>query len=921
MLNHSEKAIDNDAIAKREIRLFEGIPGNNVLVLNNPPHFTILGVTDSYLKETGKQRQQLIGKGMFEAFPANPDDETDTGETDLRRSFYEVISHKKAHHLPTQRYDVANTDGSFEERYWNASNTPILGDDGEVEFIIHFAVEITYQVKAQQREERIRLLEQAHNLFMQAPLAIAILTGEDLVIELANEPIMAVWGKGRGIVGKRILDILPEIEHQGFIDLMKSVVTTGKPFHGYEMPVTLLRNEKAETVYFNFVYQPYYIKEADAPIGIIVFANEVTDKISSKIALKESIERFGAAIEVTEGVLWTNNDEGHMEGEQKGWAALTGQTQEEYQGYGWAKAVHPDDAPATIAAWNGAVREGKTFEFEHRLRTKSGEWRLFAIRAIPLKNSDGSIREWVGVHSDITERKKVELKIRESEERFRELADNSPMFVFIIEPDPLASVSYWNRTWLEYTGQTFQEAQGRAWDGIIHPDDLSVVMEHYAPAFENRTAYLIPAVRVKRHDGEYRWHTFKGNPRYSPGGGFNGYVGVGFDIHEQKLAEELIRVSEASLQVKVAERTAELEDQKNLLNNILVNSSNGISVSRMIRNESGRVVDAATIMANDAAVRYIGLPREIYLGRTAVEVEPSVMESAYGQTCLNTLQTGEPALVQYFLEATRRWLELTISKMDDDHLIHIFTDVTPIKEAQLQLERTVEELRRSNQNLEEFAHAASHDLKEPVRKIHFYITQLKDQLSTQLQEGQVRAFGRIENATERMGNLIDDLLLYSHVTQRPHETESVDLNQKVQRVLEDLELDIEEKKAVINVEKLPVVKGYRRQLQQMFQNLISNAIKYSKADVSPRVDIAARQVTENGKACHLIEVKDNGIGFSPEYADKIFQMFTRLHNKSEYSGTGVGLSIVKKVVENHNGFIAVESSVGEGSVFKIYLPV
>jgi light-regulated signal transduction histidine kinase (bacteriophytochrome) len=269
---------------------------------------------------------------------------------------------------------------------------------------------------------------------------------------------------------------------------------------------------------------------------------------------------------------------------------------------------------------------------------------------------------------------------------------------------------------------------------------------------------------------------------------------------------------------------------------------------------------------------------------------------------------------------TGRWLELTISKMDDEHLIHIFTDVTPIKEAQLQLERSVAELKRSNQNLEEFAHAASHDLKEPVRKIHFFTTQLKAQLSTHLQEREERAFSRIENATERMGNLIDDLLLYSHVSQRPHETEPVDINQNVQRVLEDLELDIEEKKAVIRVEKLPVVKGYRRQLQQLFQNLVSNALKYSRADVPPRIYITAREVTENSKRYHQLAVKDNGIGFEPEYADKIFQMFTRLHGKAEYSGTGVGLSIVKKVVENHNGFIRVESTPSEGSIFMVFLP-
>ena len=117
------------------------------------------------------------------------------------------------------------------------------------------------------------------------------------------------------------------------------------------------------------------------------------------------------------------------------------------------------------------------------------------------------------------------------------------------------------------------------------------------------------------------------------------------------------------------------------------------------------------------------------------------------------------------------------------------------------------------------------------------------------------------------------------------------------------------------------MKGYRRQLQQLFQNLISNAIKYSKRDTAPQIRIHASEVSEDGRLHHLIAITDNGIGFEQEYGEKIFQMFTRLHGKAEYSGTGVGLSIVKKVVENHNGFIKAESVSGEGSVFKIYLPL
>ena len=201
------------------------------------------------------------------------------------------------------------------------------------------------------------------------------------------------------------------------------------------------------------------------------------------------------------------------------------------------------------------------------------------------------------------------------------------------------------------------------------------------------------------------------------------------------------------------------------------------------------------------------------------------------------------------------------------------------------------------------------------------VNQLKDQLSNYLKEAELRSFHRIENASKRMGNLIDDLLLYSHVSHKPFEKESIDLNQKVQNVLQDLELDIEEKKAVIHVSELPVVNGYRRQLQQMFQNLISNALKYSKPGEPPQIEITAEEVTRSHKPYHRIAIKDNGIGFEQQYSEKIFQMFTRLHGKNAYGGTGVGLSIVKKVVENHDGFIEVESVVNKGSVFEIYLPV
>ncbi len=193
-------------------------------------------------------------------------------------------------------------------------------------------------------------------------------------------------------------------------------------------------------------------------------------------------------------------------------------------------------------------------------------------------------------------------------------------------------------------------------------------------------------------------------------------------------------------------------------------------------------------------------------------------------------------------------------------------------------------------------------------------------------------FERMQNATDRMTILVDDLLSYSHVSATPLQMEEVDLNEKLRFVLSDLEVQVEEKKAVISIGPLPTVKGYRRQLQQLFQNLLGNALKYSKPGEPPQISINSRTVTgadvpldlpaqQAGKSYYLIEVADNGIGFEQQYAHKIFGMFQRLHGRSEYAGTGVGLSIARKVVENHKGYIWAESEPGKGSSFKVLLPV
>jgi signal transduction histidine kinase len=464
-----------------------------------------------------------------------------------------------------------------------------------------------------------------------------------------------------------------------------------------------------------------------------------------------------------------------------------------------------------------------------------------------------------------------------------------------------------NEMYKQMIGKTEEEVLGRTMKELFPTAVSSGVFDIHCQVIETG----VPARFDMRYqgDGLNAWFDIS-----SVKVGSNGVVITFADVMEQKTAAEKI------------------EEQRKLLDKILSGSSNGISVSSFIRDEAGKVVDCRTILANDAAVQISGLPREIYLSKLASEVEPTLLHSPFFQQCIQTLETGEPFISQYFLNATRRWLELSVSRMDRDHLINIFTDVTPIKETQLQKDQLMEELKRSNQSLEEFAHAASHDLKEPIRKIRTFASRLKAEEGESLGEKGADILHRIEAAAERMQLLVEDLLEFSQVSERPREMELVDLNEKIQRILSDLDLPIEEKGASVEVDDLPTVRGNRRQLQQLFYNLVGNALKYSKPDTPPRITIRSRPVagaelsalgrvmTDQQGTFHLIEIEDNGIGFDPKYADQIFRMFQRLHGKAEYAGTGVGLSIAKKVAENHSGQIWATSTPGVGSTFHVLLP-
>jgi PAS domain S-box-containing protein len=280
-------------------------------------------------------------------------------------------------------------------------------------------------------------------------------------------------------------------------------------------------------------------------------------------------------------------------------------------------------------------------------------------------------------------------------------------------------------------------------------------------------------------------------------------------------------------------------------------------------------------------------------------------------------------------------LSITSLRNSDEHSLNIIvTDLTAIKENTRQLKAKNDELELmnvalelSNHDLQQFASVASHDLQEPLRKIQIFTHLFKDKFYDQLADLPKQYLEKITSAADRMKVLIVDILNYSRLSAKDNQFVKTDLNAIISELLDDMEFTIKEKKAKIVVSDLPDLEINRGQIRQVFQNLISNAIKFAKTNTNPVIEVYSKDSNEENmlkdvsKDFCYIHIKDNGIGFEEKYAKSIFNLFEKLHSKDVYEGTGIGLAIAKKIVEKHHGNINVVSEVGVGTEFIISLPL
>lgn len=808
-----------------DLSIFHSLPTSSALILPDAPRYTIAAVTQSYLDISGIQQDDVVGKGIFEAFPPNPADPDFTGAKNLATSFDEVVRTGKAHNIIQQRYDVHHKNNSFSERYWNSFNNPVFDQDGKLKYILHTVFEVTDKVKARRMAETMKGMQVVHNIFLQTPFAIAIIKGKDLIVELANDPIINIFKKGKDIIGKSVNELITDYKNKDFINLLHHVRESGEAYKAYERSVVILDEGKEHQAYFNFIFQPYYEEGLDAASGVIVFANDITERV----VFKKELEKKNLNL--------TESEKAVRESE-----------------YRYRTLI--DEASVATALYTGA-----DIRIQYANNIMLGYW--------------GKGPEIIGK------------PIREA---IPELNDQG-------FPDKLEQVF---RTGIEYNG-TAEKAE------------------------------LMENGKLKQGYFTFTYKALRNNE-----GEIYGIHHMSIDVTNEVLA-------------KLA-----LEENERQLRNTILQAPVAICLFR------GK--DLTIEIANERMYESWGKRPEEVLGKNFFDAIPEVRDQGYEEMLQKVYETGEtfsanelPVILPRNGQQQTLYMNFTYEPFREadgkiSGIMAMANDVTDQVRARREIEELVnkrtaelaevndallksnQELARSNGSLEQFAYAASHDLKEPIRKIHYFAERLKGRLGEKLGEEELSLFQRMETAAKRMGSLIDDLLSYSEFNNNTGAIEEVDLNALVKMVLSDLDLEIEQTGAKVTVDKLFTMTGNHRQLQQAFQNLVANAIKYRKPDVPPEVKISHRVdkgrnsgiSMNNGdmeKDFHVIEISDNGIGFEQRDAERIFNIFTRLHGNAEYKGTGVGLSIVRKVVENHNGYIVADSEPGVGSTFRIYFPI
>jgi PAS domain S-box-containing protein len=774
--------------------VFEALPGMHLLLHTDSPRFTIASISSDYSSISRISKEEATGKSIFDIrLDANLN-----WDESLAESLHIVLRTQSEHSF----YFPSGHNGTSGK--YQIINQPVTTNEGgstEVSFIIH---KVT--LAADERSEIVKIVEGNRRdssiglMIEQSPVAMAIVRGENFVIEEANDKMLELWGKSKSIKGLPILKAIPEIATQPFPKLMRQVFVEGKEYSGTETKAYLNKNGKVEEMYFNFVYAP--LRDSDGNVSaIMMIASDVSVLVNARKELEESEKRYrdlisnatvATAVYIGEDMVIRLANDAMLRLWGKDRSVI---------GKPLREAVPELEGQPFIGLLKQVYQTGKTYHSKEDKAHLKANGRLqtfyFNFTYKALYDTGGNIYGVLNMAVDVSDIVRTKMAIFEAEERWRLALESAELGTWDYFPESRLFICS-ARTKIMFGIPENIQPKFEMILQTVHPQDRERVAQSIRKSMriEGGPSYRVEYSVIRMNDKKERWHRTTGQAFYKENGEAYRLTGTILDITDRKQIE-------VALEERVNERTAEL------------------------------------IATN-------------------------------------------------------------------------------------------KELERSNHELEQYAYVASHDLQEPLRKILVYSDMLKHNLPSPAGGAYENRLEKVISSAQRMSHLIQDLLNFSKLLKTETTFQSVDLNAVIKNVIDDFELMIQETGAKIQVLSLPTIEASSQQMNQLFYNLISNALKFRREGVKPLIKIEARELKTdevekfgelNGALTYFdISVTDNGIGFDTKYGKQIFEIFKRLNTRTKFEGTGIGLAVCRKITLKHQGMIYTESHEEEGSVFHVILP-
>ncbi len=876
-------------------------------------------VNEYSLNLMGKERHELEGLPLFEAVPQ------------IRERMEPVIRGIISDGVPVQRKEIPTRTykgGKEELAYFNAIWTPYRDGEGKVAGVMAVGYDVTEGVLARQELERSEA--KFRSMIEEAPMAKCLLVGRALVIEVANAAMIEYMGKGPCIIGKPLAEALPELEGQPFLKILDDVFTSGEMFKATAQPAIIIKDGKPAEACFDYTFKP--LRNAAGEVwAIINMSVDVTERVLAQKRVEQSQRQILDSFEQSPvGIAIIDNDEGlSFRMANAFYCGLVSRRPEDLIDKPLFEALPEVKGQGFDDLLRGVMSTGVAYTANELpvqlMRNDKLETLYLDFAYQPRRDADGHVNGVLAVIIDVTQQVRARQSIEASEMKLRSVVDSAPFPIGIYEGRELR-ITLANNAIIAAYGKG-PDVEGRLYTELLPELEGTGIYEQLRSVIDTGEPVHMRNQRVDlMQDGALREHYFNYSftPLYDAKGAVYAVMNTAAEITDVVKAKRQIEETESALRsaVELAElATWSLDVQ-----------AGSVTYSPRFMEWLGFSSDTADL---DAA--YNPLPgeyRESVPAAIAAVLAPGAPGIYENEHPIVNRLTGEEriihalAQVSYYPDGTPAYLS------------GMAQDVTEQRRLQQQLEQEVAErtaelaeanaqLMHSNEELAQYAYVASHDLQEPLRKIRVFSGMLGKQAGLTNESREL--IGKVEGASERMALLIKDLLEFSRLLNSESLVRPIDLAEVCQSVVSDFELNIEEKDAQISMGPLPRVEGVGLHMNQLFYNLLSNALKFSKPDVPPRISIESRpmQAIEVRKFIthpnqdwlyYDITIKDNGIGFESRYTEQIFEVFKRLHGRDVYPGSGIGLALCRRIAVNAKGYLYAESAPGEGSTFHVILP-